>query len=233
MAEKLVPFLEGLAASTEIFCKGQCSNIYSYYPLAFKVIDITKIQAEDNGTLAEFKTRVSQGLRNRILTENFWLTAPMIASVLDPNMRKLRFLEEQQREAVYAKVRLLMTSVTVEAPDDATEPPAKKMEMNPIANFLGSEMFDTDTSFDSGDTDELEVYLNQRIKCYIDPAEWWRKNGNDFKKLRHLARQFLAIQSTSVPSERAFSTAGLTITKLRGSLSPETADKIIFLNKNL
>ena len=55
LAEKLVPFLEGLAASTEILCQGQCSNIYSYYPLAFKVIDITKIQAEDNGTLAEFK----------------------------------------------------------------------------------------------------------------------------------------------------------------------------------
>ena len=105
--------------------------------------------------------------------------------------------------------------------------------MKSVNSFLGSEMFDTDTSFDSGDTDELEVYLNQRIKCYIDPAEWWRKNGNDFKTLRHLARQFLAIQSTSVPSERAFSTAGLTITKLRGSLSPETGDKIILLTKTV
>ena len=43
----------------------------------------------------------------------------------------------------------------------------------------------------------------------------------------------LAIPATSVPSGRAFSTAGLTITKQRAALESSTADTIIFLNKNL
>ena len=36
-----------------------------------------------------------------------------------------------------------------------------------------------------------------------------------------------------MPSERAFSAAGLTLTKQRATLDSKTADAIIFLNKNL
>ena len=37
---------------------------------------------------------------------------------------------------------------------------------------------------------------------------------------------------TSVPPERTFSTAGLTITKLRANLDAGSVDQIVFLNKN-
>ena len=42
---------------------------------------------------------------------------------------------------------------------------------------------------------------------------------------------FLTIPATSVPSERVFSAAGLTITKQRSSLDPSVAHAIIFMNK--
>ena len=48
-----------------------------------------------------------------------------------------------------------------------------------------------------------------------------------------LARKFLCIMGTSVPSERVFSTAGLVVTSKRSQLNPESVDEIIFLNKAL
>ena len=53
-----------------------------------------------------------------------------------------------------------------------------------------------------------------------------------FPQIAKLAKAYLCIPATEVPSERAFSTAGLTVTKLRSTLDPANVDKIIFVNKN-
>lgn len=44
-----------------------------------------------------------------------------------------------------------------------------------------------------------------------------------------MARDYLAIQGSSVPSERAFSSAGLTGTKQRNSLDPATFEALQLL----
>jgi hypothetical protein len=44
------------------------------------------------------------------------------------------------------------------------------------------------------------------------------------------ARAILAIPSTSAPSERVFSTAGLLLSSKRGRLEPELCEEIIFLH---
>ena len=42
-----------------------------------------------------------------------------------------------------------------------------------------------------------------------DPFEWWRQHRSLFPQLASLARHYLAIPATSVPSERLFSDAGM------------------------
>jgi len=51
--------------------------------------------------------------------------------------------------------------------------------------------------------------------------------------LAGLAEKYLAITATSTPAERIFSVAGLIVSQLRASLTPEHVDMLVLLNKNM
>ena len=79
---------------------------------------------------------------------------------------------------------------------------------------------------------EFEKYMSEPVRSIsLNPLLWWKENKERFRKLSSIAKMFLTIPATSVPSERVFRAAGLTITKQRSSLDPSVADAIIFMNK--
>ena len=55
-----------------------------------------------------------------------------------------------------------------------------------------------------------------------DPLEWWKINENQYPRLSKMARDFLAIPSTSVPSEQCFSISKNLITNQRNRLAGKT-----------
>jgi hypothetical protein len=57
----------------------------------------------------------------------------------------------------------------------------------------------------------------------VEVLLWWKAHCVEFLVLSLMARDYLAVQSTSVACEQAFSVAGNTITKTRNRLQPETA----------
>ena len=81
---------------------------------------------------------------------------------------------------------------------------------------------------------DLQKYLGDEpleIDGYI--LAWWKDNQRRLPTLSKVARKFLCIPATSVPSERLFSKAGLIITTKRASLDTETASMLCFLAENL
>ena len=71
--------------------------------------------------------------------------------------------------------------------------------------------------------EELNRYFNSPCDSITDSLIWWKLHKNNYSVLSFLAKNYLSIQATSVPSERAFSISGLAITKTRNRLDPETA----------
>ena len=74
------------------------------------------------------------------------------------------------------------------------------------------------------------TYLVSELDRYLalpaeesDPLLWWRVHEMEYPVVSKMARDYLSIQATSVPSEQAFSVAGNTISKTRNCLLPETA----------
>ena len=78
---------------------------------------------------------------------------------------------------------------------------------------------------------ELTSYFNEPLYT-ADPLAWWKTNEGKFPRIAKLARKYLAIPASEVASERSFSVAGLTVSKLRSALDPDNVDQLTFLHHN-
>lgn len=54
-----------------------------------------------------------------------------------------------------------------------------------------------------------------------------------YPNLSEMARKYLGIVATPVPSEQLFSVAGNTVSAKRAALDPANVDKLVFLHSNL
>ena len=87
-----------------------------------------------------------------------------------------------------------------------------------------SSRFFVDQSYKEEEKAELQIYFSES-RCSNgeeDVLNWWNINQSRFPTLAKMARDYLAMQGSSVPSERGFSLSGLTVTNLRNRLHPET-----------
>ncbi|KIL66524.1 hypothetical protein M378DRAFT_75115 [Amanita muscaria Koide BX008] len=75
---------------------------------------------------------------------------------------------------------------------------------------------------------ELVDYLAAPLEdiTTTDIVHWWGYRQVQYPILSRMARDYLAIQGSSVASERAFSSGGLTTTLLRNKLKPEHVEAL-------
>jgi len=66
----------------------------------------------------------------------------------------------------------------------------------------------------------------------VDVLQWWQTHKDSFPGTAAVACEYLAIPATSTDSERLFSSTGRLKSKLHSRLLPETAETLVFLNKN-
>ena len=62
-------------------------------------------------------------------------------------------------------------------------------------------------------------------------VHWWKAHHKISPLFAKLAKVYLGIPATSVPSEIVFSTSGDIVTAQRSALNAENVDKLIFLKK--
>lgn len=81
---------------------------------------------------------------------------------------------------------------------------------------------------------QMQMYLKEPTISEKDsPFQYWANNHARFPLLGAVAAKFLSAPSTSVESERLFSTASNIVDEKRNRLTAERAEMLIFLKKNL
>ena len=110
-----------------------------------------------------------------------------------------------------------------------------------IANFLTTYLDvippDTLQSNMIDPSECLRKYLESATEAGIEPdglgfIRSVNIHAPQYPLLRQLAQIYFSVQASSVPSERLFSNAGNTVTKLRNSLSPSTIEDLCFVTKH-
>ena len=84
--------------------------------------------------------------------------------------------------------------------------------------------------------DEISRYTKSEIsdeEMKLSILEWWKQNQYLYPRLSVLAKKYLCIPASSVPSERGFSLAGQIVSKKRARMHSANVDMFIFLNKNM
>lgn len=81
--------------------------------------------------------------------------------------------------------------------------------------------------------EEVTIYRKvPSIHLSQNPLTWWQAHAEEFPLLAGLAKRYLCIPGTSVPSERVFSTAGDIVNAQRSCLTSQHVDQLLFLQKN-
>lgn len=83
--------------------------------------------------------------------------------------------------------------------------------------------------------DEMASYHNENYsleELTMAPIQFWILKRNKFPKLSPIALHLLITPATSVPSERNFNYAKLTVTDKRCSLEPDKVDDLLFIRSN-
>lgn len=97
---------------------------------------------------------------------------------------------------------------------------------------LAERMIATITNTSINNESEIDKYLKQPAIIFtedIDILKWWDNNRKNFLILSRMAMDYLGIMPSSIPSERCFSIANLTIDKNRSNLAPDTVQELLCL----
>ena len=154
---------------------------------------------------------------------------PLLGSLLDPRFKN-DFLTET------GNVKLLEDLITATTSDNShpTAPSNEVCQKRQDQEIRDSELFEADAPCRQIPAKQEVCHYQQEPKSEIgkDPLIWWNANQGKYPRLYKLAMKTLSAQATEVPSERAFSAAGLMHTKLRRSMLPNTLCQRLFVYAN-
>ena len=249
--EELVDILKPFNDATEILSGDLYPTLGIVQPVFHQFLsEILVSKPEDRDIVKKIKDAIRQNLSTRYQDEEIQ-TILLVAMYLDPRFKKAPMLTAEKKASMksYIKYELEVyilndrrqqqqqaeVSIVEEMPPSRTEAESR-CKRTKLEKFFGDtfqnssdELGTTETAESELQKYELEDALSLDSK---EPLLWWKEHELNYKFLSILAKQFLCITSTSVPSERLFSSAGNLLSERRSRLSPENVEKLFLYENN-
>lgn len=201
----------------------------SVLPLIRQIKKNVKTNNEDD-------TALLKNLKEKVLSSlSRYQESPVIellqkATFLDPRFRLYFFDDDDKdniKESIIDELKIICKDHNLEP--TIKSPPKKKKKG--LAAFLEDDnLIDNSKDRDAAD---IEKYLSlPKVGLDDNPLAWWKQYASSFPALSIMAKKYLCMQGSSVPSERVFSKGGNVVNKKRCTLLPKNAEMQIFLAFN-
>ncbi|XP_071580370.1 E3 SUMO-protein ligase ZBED1-like [Temnothorax nylanderi] len=160
-----------------------------------------------------------------------------IATILDPRFKKIHFLDRIACCHAINKITNILNIANKENVHKQQESNFEYQSANKNDVFWAyhetlihkSKQYISSNTTNNEMPEEFRYYLNQvPININECPLKYWQ--GHPHSSLAKLAKRYLTIIATSVPSERLFSRAGNIINDLRNRLTGQHLQQLLFLN---
>ncbi len=232
--------LESLFHLTELLCVGEYPSLAQKLPFwtstrkSLYELDVTDASA----------LRLRDDIVKAMNIDYFEEITAITASFLDPRFKALHFLPKYQHtdakiiEKVHTTIKDAINGQlrgkTIDPPQPLQSVPSSNVPevltgASPAKKRVWEDAFGKIVaSARNLGQEQLEIYLNMKpANATDDIFQWWKQREHLFPELAKVAKRFLSIPATSVPSERLWSRAGLTMTDRRTSMSPSTLEKLL------
>lgn len=230
-------------ATKQLECSSKSPTLSMVWPvLATLNAHLLSLMSNSDPTLI-LKTApviAAAGILHSQLTQRFAITTLtessqncLLASLLDPRFKALRWLEPPQQEDIWRLLRSKYDAEVTSSPttnfSKAPAPPTNLSSLT-VKHYMGE---DPTRPRERPDNSQFQRYRHTDAIGDSDPLEWWKANEQEFPVIARLAKQTMAIPASSAPSERAFSIANGIATKHRSSLHTTRVAKLVFCKHNM
>ncbi|AVK77112.1 hAT family C-terminal dimerization region domain containing protein [Pandoravirus macleodensis] len=260
LIKKIADVLEPFQDATEFLSHEKHPTMGAVMPIVLGAIPKhLKVIPADGPEIEAFKKNLSKNIDIRWDMINVNASETMLLAVyLDPRFKDFAFIQDAEgrdlcvRRAIEALSRLVQGTtaahqVGADVPSDddeeAEQDTSYVAKMNRLFGRAGQAP--PPRAIDGDAVDEVERYQRKSLSpafedhvtggdtpTMLDPLTWWKQHKAKFPRLAALARRYLSVTCTSVPSERVFSKCGWIINKRRCSLSDKTAALLAFVSCN-
>lgn len=253
LVEQLAKVLEPLKKSTKFLSHQHLPTLGAAMPIVARAIDThLKVAGDDDPVIAGFKQDMTVDLTLRWnILDGQASTTLLVAVYLDPRFKTFYFIRDARKREKRLERAAREVEGLVELPSHdrlhSRRPEASQESAQyarDMEQLFGAEAV-TASASTGDDYSELERYGRKPAApvfrprsgpdappSLLDPLLWWKQREAKYPRLAALARRYLSITSTSVPSERVFSKSGWIINKRRCTLSDESVSLLVFLSCN-
>ncbi|XP_056292793.1 zinc finger BED domain-containing protein 4-like [Pseudoliparis swirei] len=245
VAEEVLQVLKPLKTVTSLLSTETLPSVSMILPLKTRILQSMAPSVEDSTITQDVKTAIREDLKPRYTSPPTLQDYLHRSTALDPRFKSLSHIDPDLRQRTYSDLTTeIVSSLATEDCDEgqAAEPTGANLDTSPpqkksaLAELFGETFAskDMDSKTPADIKEEVAFYLAASgITVDGDPLTWWKSNEFKYPHIAKMARCYLAVPGSSVPSERVFSTAGDIVTAKRSTLSPDNVDTLVFLKKNL
>lgn len=155
-----------------------------------------------------------------------------ISKILDPRFKKIYFEQARNVSFAVSYINNLMPVTNENINPNVSVKFGNDNQTNKLWQLHNNLAISAVASCDNpgGINVELRQYLNQPIiPRQNDPLKYWQTVKHAYPVLFKIAKKYLSVVATSVPSERLFSKAGIIKSESKNRLTPKRLNILLFL----